>query len=75
MLGRTHEKVGWNGLLEERISNNDDGKVVMDCVILSCFIGKLVLVTKDKKHILSEKDVTLNFINDYCSVVQDLPER
>ncbi|RLI77281.1 hypothetical protein DRP05_10515 [Archaeoglobales archaeon] len=72
--GRRHEKVSWDGLLGNKIGNNDDGKVVIDCAILSSFRGKLILVTLDQKHILSKKKEIFSFINEYCSVVTDLPD-
>lgn len=72
--GRRYEKVSWDGLLGKKIGNDDDGKVVMDCAILSSFRGKLILVTIDQKHILSKKKEIFSFIDDYCSVIPDLPD-
>ena len=72
--GRRYEKLNWDALLGKRIGNDDDGKVVMDCAILSSFRNKLILVTIDQKHILSKKKEIFSFIDNYCSVVPDLPK-
>ena len=72
--GRRHEKLNWDQLLGVRIGNLDDGKIVMDCAVLSSFRGHLIFVTADQKDILGKKEEILSFVNDYCSIVSDLQD-
>jgi len=74
--GRGYEKASWDDLLGERIGNLNDGRVVMDCAILSSLRGKLVLVTTDGRHILNNTETIHSFIEEYCSVslMSQLPD-
>ncbi len=67
--GFGHYKVSWDSLLGELLGNPNDSKIVIDCVVLSAIRGKLVLVTLDRKHMLSKKEVIRNFVEEYCPTV------
>jgi len=67
--GMSHNKLSWESLLGNLIGNTDDGRVIMDCVVLSAVRGKLTLATLDNKHMLSKKDDIKGFVEEYCSVV------
>ena len=63
-----HEKVSWAQLLGNIIGNYDDGKILVDCIILSHYRGYLIFVTIDRKDIVNNRDKISKFANDYCSI-------
>lgn len=72
--GYEHNKTSWDGLLGLKIGNNDDAKVVLDCVVLSAIGGRLLLITLDVEHMLSKKKEIEKFVDDFCIIPSFNPD-